>query len=61
LLTILPVEVVRDEIAEGALTTVTCETPAEFARVGFLFRVESLVTPQMQYLIGLIRTAVSRA
>ena len=61
LLTILPVEGVRDEIAEGALTTVTCETPAEFARVGFLFRVESLVTPQMQYLIGLIRTAVSRA
>ena len=58
LLTILPIEVVRDEIADGALTTLTCETPAEFARVGFLFRVESLVTPQMQLLIDLIRATV---
>ena len=59
LLTILPVEVIRDEISDGTLTTLLCETPAEFARVGFLFRVEGLVTPQMQLLIDLIRAAVA--
>ena len=61
LLTILPVAAVGHEINEGALTTLPCETPAEYARVGFLFRVESLVTPQMQLLIDLIRAAIGAA
>ena len=58
LLTILPVDAVGQEIGAGTLTTLPCETPAEYARVGFLFRVESLVTPQMQLLIDLIRASV---
>jgi DNA-binding transcriptional LysR family regulator len=59
LLTILPEEAVHEEIAKGALTTLQCETPAEFARVGFMFRNESLKTPQMQLLIDRIRTTIA--
>jgi LysR family transcriptional regulator of gallate degradation len=59
LLTVLPEEAVTEEIAKGSLTTLRCETPAEFARVGFLFRTESLKTPQMQLLIDRIRAAIT--
>lgn len=58
LLTVLPVEAVKDEIASGRLAVVACDTPAEFARVGFIFRSESLVTPQMTQLIKGICSAL---
>jgi DNA-binding transcriptional LysR family regulator len=59
LLTILPEEAVGEEIAKGALTTLRCETPAEYARVGFMFRTESLTTPQMQLLTDRIRATIT--
>ena len=58
LLTILPEEAVGAEIANGDLVPLVCETPAEFARVGFVFRNESLVTPQMRLLVASIRSAI---
>jgi DNA-binding transcriptional LysR family regulator len=58
LLTILPMEAVADEIKKGELKTLPCETPAEYARVGFLFRPESLMTPQMQLMIDRIRASI---
>jgi DNA-binding transcriptional LysR family regulator len=58
LLTILPEDAVGAEIESGDLVPLACETPAEYARVGFVFRVESLVTPQMQLLIDSIRSAL---
>jgi len=61
LLTILPEDAVGDEIAGGDLCSLACETPAEFARVGFIYRVDSLITPQMRLLIDRIREAILRS
>jgi DNA-binding transcriptional LysR family regulator len=57
-LTVLPADTVHDEIKSGELTVLNCETPADYARVGMIFRAESLVTPQMKQLIDRIRRAV---
>ena len=57
-LTVLPADTVRDEIKSGELVVLNCETPADYARVGMIFRAESLVTPQMKQLIDRIRRAV---
>jgi DNA-binding transcriptional LysR family regulator len=61
LLTVLPEESVRQEIASGQLVALKSETPAEFARVGFLFRAESLTTPQMQAVTDRLRAALNES
>jgi DNA-binding transcriptional LysR family regulator len=57
-LTILPPDTVREEISSGEFCIIECETPADFARVGLVFRVDSLITPQMKELLDRIRRAV---
>ena len=57
-LTVLPADTVKDEIKSKQFTLLKCETPADYARVGLMFRSDSLVTPQMRQLIDRIRKAV---
>ena len=57
-LTVLPADTVKDEIKAGEFTVLNCETPADYARVGLMFRTDSLITPQMKQLIDRIRKAV---
>ena len=57
-LTVLPQDTVRSEIQSGEFVVLNCETPADYARIGMMFRAESLVTPQMKQLIDRIRRAV---
>jgi DNA-binding transcriptional LysR family regulator len=57
-LTILPANVVEDEIDRGRMVILSCDTPAEITQLGLIFRAGSLVTPQVRLLTERIRAAV---
>lgn len=57
-LTVLPADTVQDEIKGGQFVALKCETPADYARIGLIFRSDSLITPQMKQVIDRIRVAV---
>ena len=54
-LTILPLEVVQDDIDAGTMVAIDCETPVEQTRVGLFFREGGLATPQAQLVIDRFR------
>lgn len=53
-LTVLPKEIVANEIAAGTLVQVSTETPADFAWAGLALNKSSIVTPAMEALISII-------
>jgi DNA-binding transcriptional LysR family regulator len=53
-LTVMPPDVVRDEIESGKLVVIDCEIPAEVTSVGLVHRADQLITPQMKQLIDRI-------
>ena len=57
-LSILPEEVVHDDIVEGKIVALDCETPVEQTRIGLFFREGGLLTPQAQLVIDRFRSAV---
>jgi DNA-binding transcriptional LysR family regulator len=59
-LSILPSEVVENDIADGTVVIVDCETPVEQTRVGVFYREGGLLTPQAELVIDMLRQA-SRA
>jgi DNA-binding transcriptional LysR family regulator len=59
-LTILPANVVEDEIDRGRMVILSCDTPAEITQLGLIFRAGSLVTPQVRLITERIRAAVVR-
>ena len=61
LLTVLPIDMVRSEIASGEFVVLNCETPASYARAGLIFRAGAYMTPQMRRLSDHIRAAASVA
>ena len=60
-LTVLPIEMVRDELVSGDLCAIDCETPSESARVGLIFRANSSMSPQITQLVAEIRRAAIAA
>lgn len=60
-LTVLPVDMVSDELASGELRTVNSETPSESARVGLIFRANSPMSPQITQLVAEIRRVAAAA
>lgn len=57
-LTILPKDAVAQDIADGRLAIVECDTPVENTRVGLFFRGGGMVTPQAQLVIDRFRVAL---
>lgn len=55
LLTVLPREIVADELARGSLAQVRADTPADFARAGLAMRTDGVVTPAMERVMERIR------
>ncbi len=55
LLTVLPQDVVADDIRDGRLVFVKSEALSEYTRVGYVTRSDGFVTPQMKDALGLIR------
>lgn len=58
-LNVLPADVVYDEIDAGKLVILNCDTPAETTRVGLIYRLGSLVTPQVRLLADRIKEIVA--
>ena len=54
-LTVLPADVVKEELEGGALVILPCETPAEITQLGLIFRPDSLVGPQVRLLTDRIK------
>ncbi len=59
-LTVLPADVVKDEIDTGRMVILACDTPAEMTQLGLIFRAGSLITPQVRLITERIRAAVVR-
>lgn len=55
LLTVLPKEIVSDEIKRKQLVHIDIETPADFARAGLLYRQDGVTTPAMEVVIEKFR------
>lgn len=57
LLTVLPAEVVNQEVEAGSIVAIDCETPVAQTRVGLFYREEGLLTPQAELVIDRFREA----
>ncbi|WP_439486835.1 LysR family transcriptional regulator [Blastomonas fulva] len=57
LLTVLPIEVVENEVAAGRIVPLECETPIAQTRVGLFYREDGLLTPQAELVIDRFRHA----
>jgi DNA-binding transcriptional LysR family regulator len=57
-LTVLPLEMVRDELRAGDLVTIDCETPSENAAIGLISRANSPLSPQIAKLAGAVRSKI---
>lgn len=55
LLTILPKEVVAEEIADKRLAQIKSETPADFTRAGLIYRSDGVTTPAMKLVMDQLR------
>jgi len=55
LLTVLPPDIVRDDLDSGVLTILNCEAPAGQTHVGMVFRNNGLITPQARQIVERIR------
>ena len=58
-LTVLPPNVVNDEIDEGTLAILPCDTPAEATQLALIQRAGCLVTPQVQLVVDRITQSVA--
>ncbi|MGA9867530.1 MAG: LysR family transcriptional regulator [Acetobacteraceae bacterium] len=54
-LTVLPADVVKEELESGTMTILACETQAETTRLGLIYRADSLVSPPVRLLAERIR------
>ncbi len=57
LLTVLPIEVVDQEVKAGKIVALECETPVAQTRVGLFYREDGLLTPQAELVIDHFRSA----
>jgi DNA-binding transcriptional LysR family regulator len=60
LLTVLPQDVVSDDVTEGRLMFVGSQGLAEYTSVGYVTRADGFITPQMRDALDLIRHEMSR-
>ncbi len=60
ILTVLPPDVVLDQVEAGALVILDCDAPAEETQVGLIFRDDGLVTPQTKLIADRIRARLGR-
>jgi DNA-binding transcriptional LysR family regulator len=56
-LTVLPLEVVQDELTRGEAVVLDCEAPAEVTHVGLMHRTEGYISPQMRLLMTELENA----
>jgi DNA-binding transcriptional LysR family regulator len=56
-LTILPQEVVEDDVTAGRLVAISCDTPVERSKVGLFYRKNGLLTPQAELVAERFRKA----
>jgi DNA-binding transcriptional LysR family regulator len=54
-LTVLPADVVKEELESGAMTILPCDTPAEITQLGLILRPDSLIGPQVRLLTDRIK------
>ena len=55
LLTILPREIVADDLKERRLKQIMTDTPADFSRAGLVYRTDGVITPAMELIMDTIR------
>ncbi len=60
-LTILPQEVVQQELDAGRLVAISCDTPVEKTNMGLFFRKDGLLTPQAELVAKHFREATNAA
>jgi LysR family transcriptional regulator of gallate degradation len=58
ILTILPDDIMREQIDAGSVRVVACEAPAELTHIGFVSRSDALCTPHMKLFIDGVRAAM---
>jgi hypothetical protein len=56
-LTVLPADTVKAELADGSLSIIDCEAPAEATLVCLVYRKDGVMTPQMNLMLDRLRTA----
>lgn len=56
-LTVLPADTVKDELANGSLVIIDCEAPAEATLVCLVYRKDGIQTPQMKLMLDRLRRA----
>jgi len=56
-LTVLPLEVVHEELARGEVIVLDCEAPAEVTQVGLMHRTDGYISPQMRLMMAELETA----
>jgi len=56
-LTVLPADTVKDELANGSLVIIDCEAPAEATLVCLVYRKDGIQTPQMKLMLDRLRAA----
>jgi DNA-binding transcriptional LysR family regulator len=57
LLTVLPIQVVEQQVKAGRIVALECETPVAQTQVGLFYREEGLLTPQAELVIERFRAA----
>lgn len=55
-LTVLPADTVKDELANGSLVIIDCEAPAEATLVCLVYRRDGIQTPQMKLMFDRLRS-----
>jgi DNA-binding transcriptional LysR family regulator len=59
MLSILPKELVAEDLAVGRLVQIDAATPADFSRAGLVFRADALFTPAAEFVMQQIRLAAA--
>ena len=60
LLTILPREIVQDDLTSKQVAHIKTDTPADFTRAGLVYRSDSVVTPAMELVMKTIRSEAKK-
>ena len=60
LLTILPREIVQEDIASKRVSHIKSDTPADFTRAGLVYRTDAVMTPAVELVIKKIRSEANK-
>lgn len=61
LLTILPSELVANEIKENKIVKIDSKVPADFSRAGLVYRDDAIMTPAIEHVMKIIRNAAAES